>query len=301
MRNSNDSKTGSAVLIGALFFLLGTLGIANAVDEPWGYDPPKVLPPNWGTLPGDALCGSGTAQSPIDLSQSKNTPRNMRVRRKNLRDIVYDYKETGLVLRNRGFDVQALYDSGSTIQLTKKGPLYNLLQFHFHAPGEHTFEHGALFEIEIHLVHQSSADPNQLAVVALLVKEGQENAVLKPVFDQLFRVPNEGDEFDDSGVQFNIADALPSDRRYFAYHGSLTTPAGGTAEGCREIVEWRVIAKPIEMSREQIDAFVAVLDHSCCPINGNNRPTQSINGRKIFLDKKMRHPSFLGLHFNIYE
>jgi carbonic anhydrase len=286
IKNTKDSKAASAVVICA-FFLLGTLGITNA-SEPWGYDPPKVLPPDWGTLPGDELCGSGKAQSPIDFSQSKNTPRDMRVRRKNLRDVVYDYKPTGVHLRNRGFDVRADYDSGSTIQLTKKGPLYNLLQFHFHAPAEHTFEHGARFEMEIHLVHQNSADENQLAVVALLVKEGQENAALKPLFDQLSEIPNDGNLYDNADIKYNIADALPSDRRYFAYHGSLTTPAGGTAEGCREIVDWVVIAQPIEMSREQIDALVGILDNSCCPINGNDRPTQAINGRKIFLDKKMK-------------
>jgi carbonic anhydrase len=295
IKNTKNSKAVSGVVIGA-FFLLGTLGIANAVDEPWGYDFPKTLPADWGSLAGEELCGSGTAQSPIDFSQSKNTPKDMRVRRKNLRDIVYDYKETGLHLRNRGFDVQVLYDSGSTIQLTKKGPLFNLLQFHFHAPAEHTLEHGALFEMEIHLVHQSSADENQLAVVGLMFKEGQENAALKQLFEKLSQVPNgpmdekPGDAYDNPDIKFNIAGALPSDRRYFAYHGSLTTPAGPNAgvEGCREVVEWRVIAQPIEMSREQIDTLIDVLDNSCCSINGNNRPTQAINGRKIFLDKKMK-------------
>ena len=283
MDRRHTNVVSTILLILTVSFLSGTL--SPAIAQQFGYDPPDVLPQDWGTIPGRKLCGTGTAQSPIDFSQGKNTPKDMRVKRKKLRDIVYDYQETGLVLSNRRYDVHAAYEPGSTIQLTKKGPLYNLLQFHFHAPAEHTLEHGALFEIEIHLVHQSSADPNQFAVVGVWIKEGKENAALKPVFDHLSKVRDYPSEpFVDAGTRFNIGDALPSDRRYFAYHGSLTTP--GDPPGCAEVVEWHVLQQPIEASREQIDALVDVLDNSCCPINGNNRPTQPINGRKIFLDKK---------------
>ena len=276
----NSKKAGAAVLFGGLL-LWATLCIAN--DREWGYDPPKVLPSNWHTLQTDACPTPGptTAQSPIDFSQSKNTPKDMRVKRKNLRDIVYDYHGEPLNIINRGFDVQVRYDPNSqtpsTIQLTKKGPLYKVLQYHFHAPSEHTVELGGLFDMEIHIVHQNLEDPSKLAVVGV-VKEGQENAALKPIFDNMGSVENEGDTFMDDNVLVNLDDVLPNDRRYFAYDGSLTTPP------CSEIVEWRVLREPIEMSREQIDAFVAVLHNSCC--SRNNRPTQPINGRRIKLDKK---------------
>lgn len=79
----------------------------------------------------------------------------------------------------------------------------------------------------------------------------------------------------------DLTDVLPADQRVFSYRGSLTTPP------CSEVVEWRIIREPIEMSRAQLNAFIAVLDNTCCAANGNNRPTQPINGRRIFLDRSL--------------
>ena len=134
--------------------------------------------------------------------------------------------------------------------------------------------------MEMHIVHRNLTNPEQLAVLGVMIRDGAENSALQTIWEHIDEVMNEEDEFVDSGIHFNIEEALPNDRRYFAYRGSLTTPP------CSEVVEWRVLKEPIEMSREQINAFVALLDHSCCPLNGNNRPTQPLNGRSLKLDKK---------------
>ncbi|WP_447970238.1 carbonic anhydrase [Nitrospira sp. M1] len=242
----------------------------------FGYESPDVTPDQWNTLA--PLCGNGKEQSPVDLSQSKLTPRQERVRLRDQRNLKFSYHETPLEILNNGHTVEVEYEIGSTLRLAKFGSVFDVRQFHFHSPSEHSFEHGALFDVEIHIVHSRQDDPSQLAVVALLVKEGQENVALKPVFDHLDAVMNKGDHFV-GAEEVNIADLLPKDQRYFGYMGSLTTPP------CTEQVKWHVLRTPIELSREQINQLIAVFDNSCCPIHGNNRPTQSINARALVLDK----------------
>ncbi len=91
---------------------------------------------------------------------------------------------------------------------------------------------------------------------------------------------NAGDHVVDHNQLINIYDAFPDDKRYFSYSGSLTTPP------CSEVVKWKILREPIEMSLEQIHAFVSILDNSCCATNGNNRPIQDLNGRRVVLDAR---------------
>lgn len=279
--STKESKAWISVFFGlTLIFVNGVFTAAIAAD--WGYDPSDVTPKEWGSLPGFDTCSTGTSQSPIDLSQSELAPKEERVKTENRPNIEFDYHETPLNIINTGRTVEVEYEPGSTIRLDKNGPLYGIVQFHFHAPAEHSFEQGALFDIEAHIVHRNLEDSTKLAVIGVMIKEGKENVALKPVWDHLGDVMNEGDRFEDRDKHINIGDVLPEDRRYFAYSGSLTTPP------CAEVVEWRVLRTPIEMSRDQINAFIAVLDNSCCPVNGNNRPIQLLNGRQVTLDRSLR-------------
>ncbi|WP_254627379.1 carbonic anhydrase family protein [Myxococcus sp. CA040A] len=63
---------------------------------------------------------------------------------------------------------------------------------------------------------------------------------------------------------------MPSNRAFFQYAGSLTTPP------CSEGLQWFVMKHPIQMSDAQIGAFER-LPH----INPNNRPVQPLNGRTV--------------------
>jgi carbonic anhydrase len=76
------------------------------------------------------------------------------------------------------------------------------------------------FPLEAHLVH---ADANgNLAVVAVLFREGTAN----PLIDLLWKnIPSQREKGQDvSSVSVQVQDLLPSDRGYFRYAGSLTTP-----------------------------------------------------------------------------
>ncbi len=113
-----------------------------------------------------------------------------------------------------------------------------------------------------------------------MIKQGDENLTLAPIWNNAANLMNAGDHVVDHNQLINIYDAFPDDKRYFSYSGSLTTPP------CSEVVEWKILRESIEMSLEQIHAFVSILDNSCCGTNGNNRPTQDLNGRRVVLDAR---------------
>ena len=104
---------------------------------------------------------------------------------------------------------------------------YQLLQFHFHAPSEHTVA-GKPFDMEMHLVHKSEA--GTLAVVGVLIESGSENAEFTPIWHHLPPSPGESQHIE--GVIFNAVDLLPSRKHAYRYDGSLTTPP------CSEGVKW---------------------------------------------------------------
>ena len=222
----------------------------------WGYGAENG-PAVWGRLSEDyRLCDEGRRQSPIDLADAspKRSPK-----------VIFNYRSSPLTVVNNGHTVQVNYAEGSSIGI--EGTSYQLLQFHFHSPSEHTLS-GESLEMEMHLVHQN-ADSGELAVVGALVRRGSENAALAPVWENIPAAAGEPRRVD--GVSINAEDLLPSERLFYRYDGSLTTPP------CSEGVKWFVLTTPIEMSAAQIETFRSV-------INGNNRPVQPLNERELCVD-----------------
>ena len=78
---------------------------------------------------------------------------------------------------NNGHTVQVSYAPGST--LTVAGEVYELLQFHFHAPSEHVIA-GSRAPMEAHFVHRNAA--GALAVVGVMMQAGRHNDPLASVF-----------------------------------------------------------------------------------------------------------------------
>ena len=158
--------------------------------------------------------------------------------------------------------------------LTVGATTYRLLQFHWHTPSEHELN-GRKFPMEMHLVHKAVGGPDdgRLSVVGVFVKAGKENKELKKLFADL--PASEGETR--SVVKFNQTRLLPESLESYRYDGSLTTPDPATgvfAEGVR----WVVLAEPVEMSQEQIDAFKALFPE------GNSREVQPLNGRAVLTD-----------------
>jgi len=232
--------------------LLNTL----AADIHWGYIG-DAGPDRWGELsPEFALCADGTAQSPIDIRDASAL---------DLVDIEFHYGESANNIFNNGHTIQVNVDAGSAIRYN--GIRYELLQFHFHSPSEHTVD-GVAAPLEIHFVHQ---DPNSgnLAVVGILLTEGDDdNDAYAAIFDHL---PAQIGEPEALGEPIVLAALLPDARAFYTYQGSLTTPP------CSEIVRWLVLDDPVEVSEQQIAAFTGIYA-------GNARPVQPLGARDLLLD-----------------
>lgn len=245
-------------LLGIVVLLFGNISILSAQEPPhWEYEG-EAGPEYWGELdPSYELCGLGEAQSPIDIAGEQAL---------NLVDIAFEYVPTALTISNNGHTIQVNYDAGSSI--TYNETRYDLLQFHFHHPSEHTVR-GQPADMEIHFVHRDSA--GNLAVVGVMLIAGDEdNANYAPIFDHL---PHHHDETLIVDAHINAADLLPEARTYFTYTGSLTTPP------CSQGVRWLLLTEPVSLSEAQIEAFSTIFEL-------NARPAQALNDRDLLADNE---------------
>ena len=224
----------------------------------WSYEG-DTGPSLWGSLDPDyALCGTGTAQSPIDIpvaTQAAPDP-----------SFSTAWVEGPFTVTDNGHALVVAPTTGDTT--TFGATSWPLAQFHFHAPSEHAIG-GVHFPLEIHFVHQNAA--GHLAVLGVLVSEGAENAAMARLAVALSFTPPGAravptPTLNPSGL---LPPPDPADARaMWVYDGSLTTPP------CTEGVAWHVMQTPVTFSRTQIDVVTAYHD-------GNRRPTQPLGTRNI--------------------
>jgi len=239
-----------AVLAGALAFSLNAAA-KDGHGAHWEYTG-EAGPDKWGDLAEEyATCKTGKAQSPIDLKDAIEA---------DLPKLSFNYKAVPLKVLNNGHTIQVDQKGAGSAKIDGKD--YDLLQFHFHDPSEHTAA-GKAYPMEVHLVHKNAE--GRLAVVGVFIKEGKENAALKAAWDNM---PDKGGvEKAVDGATINSTDLLPKSKGDFQrYHGSLTTPP------CSEGVLWTVLKDPIEMSAAQVQKFKAT-------VHENARPVQPLNDR----------------------
>lgn len=218
----------------------------------WTYDEP------WGDLaPEFATCKTGQKQTPIDLSSS--TPRA-----KELAPLAIAYPPFPLSLFNNGHTVQ-VDASAAQGTLTAEGKKWPLVQFHFHAPSEHTLD-GKPQAAEVHFVHKN--DKGELAVVGIFFKKGKANTALAAVFDNAPQAVSKEPK-PVAGATLDLASLVPAKAAYYTYAGSLTTPP------CSEGVTWYVLAQPQEASDAQLAKLTAAIGSK------NARAVQPVNGRTI--------------------
>jgi carbonic anhydrase len=242
------------ILFAALSCTHSTIAQSHPSNAPhWSYEGADG-PEHWGDLSPDfATCKTGQRQSPINIVGSQSA---------DLAPIHFDYKLAPLKIINNGHTIQINYEPGSSI--TVNGTALPLVQFHFHHVSENEID-GKKYDLELHFVHMDTA-AGRAAVVAVFIKSGAENAVLRDLWSH---IPHEtGKEVELKKVMINPADLLPADRNYYVFDGSLTIP------GCKEGIKWYVMKTPIEASPSQIATFAKYY-----PVNA--RPIQPTNGREI--------------------
>ncbi len=235
-----------------------------AADPVWHYEGAEG-PANWGRLsPKFATCGTGRAQSPIDIINpvpGSDPGIAMQFAPAELRIAHHTHVADGI---KNGHTIQINYEGADT--LTIGAEKYELAQYHFHNRSEHTVK-GAHFPMEMHLVHKSAA--GKLAVIGVFIETGAHNAAFDPIWANL---PKEkGAETHYASVQVDVDALLPKNRASYRYDGSLTTPP------CTEGVKWIVMTTPIQLSAGQVGSFTAL-------IRDNNRTPQPLNGRAIATD-----------------
>ena len=217
----------------------------------WSYEG-AAGPQTWGGLkPEFTLCGNGQRQSPIDIRGGLAV---------DLDPVKFNYQASPFGVIDNGHTVQANVAQGNHIEIG--GKRFELVQFHFHRPSEERID-GRQFEMSLHLVHKDGQ--GRLAVVAVLMDKGPPQPAVQKVWNNL---PLEKGEERAARLPIELSELLPTDRRYFTYMGSLTTPP------CSEGVQWVVMRQPVSMSPEQIELFARM--H---PMNA--RPVQQASGRRI--------------------
>lgn len=228
-------------------FSFGFLSVATVSE--WNYEHPE----QWGDIaPEYRVCKTGKHQSPINLDSSLEFA---------LKPVEIHYRDISLQIINNGKTIEVENKLENFIVLD--GKRFDLVQFHFHHPSEHTVE-GKSYPMEIHFVHKDRH--GSLAVLAVFLKEGARNNALKPIFDFIPSQKNSEKYFGD--VRVSTLKLLPSNLGSYRYSGSLTTPP------CSENVSWVVFREPLEISSEQCQQFERI-------IHFNARPRQAINRRSI--------------------
>lgn len=237
-----------------------------AADLVWHYEGAEG-PEHWGQLsPRFAACRDGHAQSPIDVPvpvAAGVTPTlAMQFPHATLTIAHHEHVADGV---NDGHTIQVTYDDGDTLTLGDRS--YELVQYHFHHPSEHTLA-GRRFPMEMHMVHRSAT--GALAVVGVLIAEGRHNDAVEPIWANLPRAQGVAVHYEH--VRVDVDALLPTVRTSVRYEGSLTTPP------CTEGVPWILLTTPIELDAAQLRTFTAI-------IHDNSRPVQPRHGRAVVRDE----------------
>jgi carbonic anhydrase len=242
----------SKVLSAATLALAGFAVQAQGHAPHWNYERGHEGPAHWAELDqAFERCAKGMNQSPIDIRKAVKA---------DLPALQFNYGQAVPTLVNNGHSIQVNVPAGQTLTVGEQR--YELLQFHFHSPSEETVngKHAAMVG---HFVHRNTA--GELGVIGILMQPGKTNAAFAPVFAHL---PRKGESITVDNLTLDLGAMLPTDKGYYAFEGSLTTPP------CSEGVQWMIMKKPITLGAGQIKAFRRVF-------NANVRPIQAQNGRII--------------------
>lgn len=265
-----------------LFAIAGLFGSLYAADEPpiWNHNPQADNGPlNWGdvTIP-FGTCGKKNRGAFVEVGK-RQTPVNITgALSAELPTLKFNYKATPFEVENTGHVVEVPYEAGSFLVIDN-GSLaerFEVVQFHFHAPSEHTVN-GKQFDMELHIVHRNAW--GDLAVVGVLLRKGGNPSDLidrimtnAPLTEGANEVEHE---------DLNVLRLLPQKRGYYTYSGSLTTPP------CSEGVHWIVLVEPVNISQFALNTLHNIVSqfHDYGGYPNNNRPVLPVNGRTIFKSK----------------
>jgi len=217
----------------------------------WSYEG-DTGPTKWGDLDAaNNVCSAGSQQSPIDVEAT------MKAR---LWPLELSWARRAETIVNNGHTIQLNFGDGSRLKLDDT--TYKLVQVHFHRPSEHLIG-GRNFPMEAHFVHR--AETGNLAVIGVLMAAGRPNRAFSRIVAAMPQA-----EGPPVKLESNIDPhaLLPDRHGYYRYAGSLTTPP------CSEIVQWLLMATPIDVAEADIASFAKLY-----PMNA--RPVQKLDRRYV--------------------
>ena len=232
----------------------GTASSGHGGEVHWTYDGENG-PQAWGQLkPEFNVCAIGKRQSPINIEEGATLQGPAEA-------LQFSYSPSNATVVNNGHTIQVDMQGDNT--LIVRGSRYRLLQFHFHTPSEEQINYKRAAMVA-HLVHKN--DEGQLAVVAVLLEQGNANAFIDKVWT--YMPLDAGDRVRMPLEILNVMELLPTDQRYYQFMGSLTTPP------CTEGVLWMVLKQSVSLSKAQYKLFSQLYPN-------NARPVQPVNGRPV--------------------
>lgn len=212
----------------------------------------------------DDACVNGVEQSPIDLTTTGwSTSSKMALNGWGYEDETVAQAE----IDRSTTKVQSPLSKGNFNLHHADGTVseFGPLQFHFHAPSEHTVD-GTQYDLEVHFVHLYRADNGLGGVIGVFFDRSagnEDNEFLEALWD------TSGDTLKVPSASFLEGIDMS---KYWNYEGSLTTPP------CTEGVKWTVIEQVQPISDRQLAKFSALwADKQGFDGLGNYRDVQPLN------------------------
>eukprot|EP00177_Eucheuma_denticulatum_P006495 GFKZ01011827.1.p1 GENE.GFKZ01011827.1~~GFKZ01011827.1.p1 ORF type:complete len:284 (-),score=26.87 GFKZ01011827.1:120-971(-) len=230
-------------------------------------------PEDWGSIiPEFSTCGDGTKQSPVNF----------------ITDVSYGPLSMGPkpALRNANFTFASTTENWALSCEEEKacgytdynGTRYYHINTHFHSPSEHTLN-GRQYPLESHFVHAS--EDGQLAVIATMYEYALESTYPGVIYaggrrdfgvNKYFERIMDGVSAGKEEVEVLTKMVVKPSKGYCTLTGSLTTPP------CTEGVTWIMSMNVETVSKRQVHGYQT---SAGATFDGNNRPTQPLNGREI--------------------
>ncbi|KAJ4812602.1 Carbonic anhydrase [Rhynchospora pubera] len=224
-----------------------------------------IGPDRWGVINENwTTCGTGREQSPIDITEERIQEQP------DLGRLLQKYQPARAALKNQHTYLEVEWN-GNAGSITIDETRYNVIQFHWHSPSEHTIN-GQRYDLEMHIVHQNIDNETARAVVAVLYAYGHPDPFITKL-EPLIRNANNVEEQPIGLVDPREAQGINT-TKYYRYMGSLTVPP------CTEGVVWTVLDKIRTVSTEQVNLMKQALPEE---FKNNSRPLQNIYDRTIGL------------------
>ncbi len=258
LRSARRNLRGLIVLTAiAVPLILAACGGEEVVEEvqetvEWSYSGAGA-PGNWASLSPDyERCGSGTQQSPIDVTgyqEGNLSP-----------PLSFSFRKEAEAISNNGKSIAVNYPTGNRLGFGER--TYQLETVTPRTPSEHHVD-GKSYPLELQLLHSQVF--GDVAVISMLFEIGDANPLVQEIIDN---APSEIGKAEVTGV-LNARGYMTSDLGYYSYKGSMTTPP------CAEPVDWFLMLEVGTVSQAQVDALQGMT-------GANNRPLQAASGREIF-------------------